>query len=228
MQQGIIAKQEKHPLFGNLMSEIEEIFFFLILVTQEYLDGEEIDRILESPDHSGQTVFTHASYLSEKISGLILERNIDVAYVDHKWLTPQFSFESNVEKILRKGINPFVVKYTGKSEYDKRNFENINQKLLEPFITGNITEERTEAYYSFHDSKCSEKCENSCKDKMLRFKLYTRRRNFGEGQRGGEGIVSFGTWHREPAASKLLKLGKRSVHFNEQKIRIERLLTFIF
>ena len=80
--------------------------------------------------------------------------------------------------------------------------------MLEPFLTGKIDEERTEAYYSFHDSKCSEKCENLCKDKMLKFKLYTGKRNFKNGKKGGEGIVTFGTWHREPAAFKLLKLGK--------------------
>merc|ERR1712131_219887 len=43
---------------------------------------------------------------------------------------------------------------------------------------------------------------------MRKFKLYTGQRNFGEEKRGGEGIVSFGNWHREPVAFKLLKLGK--------------------
>merc|ERR1712227_78079 len=105
------------------------------------------------------------------MSGWILDRNIDVAFVDDAWLTPQFWFKSNVEKMLKKGINPFVVRYSGKSEFvtrKQRIFENIDQKLLEPFIRGEIIEERTEAYYSFHDSECSEKCENLCKDKTLR------------------------------------------------------------
>ena len=61
-------------------------------------------------------------------------------------MTPQFWFESNVEKMLKKGINPFVVNYSGKSEYGLLDFENIDQKLLEPFLTGHITEERTEAF----------------------------------------------------------------------------------
>ena len=84
MQQGILANMKNHSLFGNLMSKIEEIFFFLISAAEEHLDEEEIDRILESPDHLGQTVFMNASYLSEKISGWILDRNIDVAFVDDK------------------------------------------------------------------------------------------------------------------------------------------------
>ena len=207
MKHGIVAQKKKHPLLENLMSKIEEIFFFLISAAEEHLDEKEIDRIIESPNHSGQTVFMGACYLSQKISGWILERNIDVAFVDHQWLTAQFWFKSNVEKMLEKGINPFVVCYTGKSEIDLRNFEHIDQKLLEPFITGKITGE-TETFYSFHDSVCNENCEYSCKDKMLKFKLYTGKRNFKDGKRGGEGIVTFGTWHRKPAAFKLLKLGK--------------------
>ena len=210
MQQGIVAQKKNHPLFGNLMSRIEEIFFFLISAAKEQLDEEEIDRIIESPDHSGQTVLTLASRLSVKISGWILDRNIDVALVDNLWLTPQFRFKSNVEKMLKKGINPFVVRYDGKSEFEAYSncFENIDQKLLEPFLNGNITEETTEAYYSFHDSECNEKCENWCKDKMIKFKLYTGKRNFKNRKSGGQGIVSFGTWHGEMAAFKLLELGK--------------------
>ena len=184
------------------------MFFFLISAAKERLDEKEINRIIESPSDSGQTVFTAASILSEKISEWILDRNIDVAFVDDTWMTPQFNFESNVEKMLKKGINPFVVKHMGKSEYDQRNLKNIDQKLLEPFITGNFEEERTEAYYSFHDSKCSEKCGNSCKDKMIKFKLYTGKRIFKNGKKGGEGIVAFGHWHGQPAAFKLLELGK--------------------
>ena len=141
MEQGIGAYKKKHPLFGNLMSKIEEIFFFLISAAKEHLDEEKIDRILESPDHSGETVFSFASYLSQKISGWLLDRNIDVAFVDDQWLTPQFRFESNVKKMLKKGINPFVVKYTGKSEFvtrKERIFENIDETLLEIFVSGQI------------------------------------------------------------------------------------------
>ena len=210
MEQGVIAYQKNHSLFGKLMSNIENFFFFLIAAAKKQLDEEKIDRILESPDHGGQTVFSIACILSEKISGWILNRNIDVAFVDDKWLTPQFSFKSNVEKMLKKGINPFVVHYEEDSQFItyQIKFVKIDQKLLEPFITGEITKERTEAFYSFHDSECSEKCESSCKDKMLKFKLYTGKRTFENRKTGGEGFVSFGNWHGEPAAFKSLDLGK--------------------
>ena len=230
MERGIRAFTKRHPLLGNFMSKTEEIFFFLITAAEEYLDVEKIDRIIESPDHSGATVFGLVSLLSEKITGWILDRNIDVAFVDDKWTTPEFNFQSNVEKMLKKGINPFVVNYLGKSQFvgRQRNFEKIDPKLLETFLKGKITKERTEVYHSFQDSQCSEKCENSCKDKMLKFKLYTGKRNFKNEKIGGEGIVTFGNWHREPAAFKLLKLGKiqdvdktKDAILNAEKTRAE-------
>ena len=220
MQQGIGAFQKNHPLLGNLMSQIEESFFFLISAAEENLDEERVDRILESPDNVGETVFLLASLFSEKISGWILDRNIDVAFVDFKWFTPLFIFQSNVEKMLKKGINPFVVAYFGKSGFEAfpRNFERIDQNLLKSFLKGNITGERTEAYYSFHDSECTEKCESSCQDKMLRFKLYTGKRKFKNKKTGGEGIVSFGTWHQEPAAFKSFDLGKIEIKNLQKEI----------
>ena len=209
MQQGIVAFQKNHPLLRNFMSKIEEIFFFLIAAAKKHLDEKKISVILESPDYLGSTLFSNASFLSEKISEWILDRrDIDVASVDHKWMTPKFYFESNFEKMLKKGINPFVVDYTGKSEFEIRKFDNIDQTLLKPFTTGEITDEKTKAFYSFQDSECNEKCQKSCEDKMLKFKLYTGKRNFKNEKRGGEGIVCFGTWHSEPAAFKLLELRK--------------------
>ena len=110
--------------------------------------------------------------------------------------------------MLKRGINPFVVNHSGKSEFDRWNFENIDTKLFQPFITGKITGGKTEAYYSFQDSKCNVGCRKSCKDKMKKFKLYTGKRKFGSEKRGGQGIVSFGTWHKKPAAFKQMKLGE--------------------
>ena len=208
MEQGVIAYQKNHSLFGKLMSNIENFFFFLIAAAKKQLDEEKIDRILESPDHGGQTVFSIACILSEKISGWILNRNIDVAFVDNMWRTSIFLFESNVEKMIKKGINPFVVDYSGKAEFELQNFANIDQTLLQSFITGEITNGKTEAYYSFQDSKCNNECPKSCDDKMKNFRLYTGKREFGSEKRGGEGIVSFGQWHMKPAAFKMLKLGE--------------------
>ena len=206
MQQGIVAHKENHPLLRSLVSKIGETFFFLISRAKEKLTEEEINRIIEAPDHSGITVFSIASQFSEKISGWILDRNIDVAYVDHLWITPQSYFESNFEKMLKKGINPFVVDYSGESWFEFRNFENIDQTLLQSFTNGKITDGKTEAYHSFTDSDCNEKCHESCEDKMLKFKLYTGKRNFEIVKRGGEGFVSFGKWHGKEAAFKRLKL----------------------
>ena len=113
-----------------------------------------------------------------------------------------------LRKNAKKGNQPFCRRLFGKSEFEYRNFENIDQTLLERFIIGKITDEKTQVFYSFNDSVCDADCKESCEDKMLKFKLYTGKRNFENGKRGGEGFVCFGTWHQKPAAFKLLELGK--------------------
>merc|ERR1712227_1020420 len=123
--------------------------------------------------------FQIVSMLSKKISEWILDRKIEVAFVDDRWLTPIFWFESDFEKMLKKGINPFVVNFWGKSEFDVRNFRNIDQTLLQSFITGKIIDGKTEAYYSFQDSDCNDECPKSCKDNMRKYKLYTGKKEFG-------------------------------------------------
>ena len=215
------------------MLEIEETFFLLISVAKRRIGEEQIDRIIEKPDKLGQTFFSSASFLSEKISKWILnERLIDVAFVDNRWSTPQFAFETNHEKMLEKGVNPFVSNYLEKSEFNLRNFEGIHQNLLQRFINGKITEQRTEAFYSFQDSECNEECESSCKDKMLKFKLYTGRKIFANEKKGGEAFVSFGLWHGKPAAFKVSKLERNvgsdkntSEIFNFEKTRAEYEIT---
>ena len=136
MQQAHRAYHKNHRLLGNLMSKIEEIFFYLISSAEQHLDEEQINRIIESPDHGGQTDFMNASFLSKDgyLGGIlkwILNRNIDVAFVDLKWMTASFNFESNVEKMLKKGINPFVVRYDGESEFVSKqaNFSKYRSKV---------------------------------------------------------------------------------------------------
>ena len=198
--------------FRRLINSIEKMFFYFQTKAEKKLGRDKLFRILESPDDAGVTVFAITSNLSEKISGWILERNIDVDFVDCCWFTPNFYYKSNVEKMLIKGINPFIVNSRG-SEYLRPIFRNINrnkkkrEKLLKSFLSGKITEEKTEVYFSFNDSECTRKCGKNCRDKMQRFKLYTGKRIFDQEKKGGEGIVSFGRWHNEPAAFKLLEPG---------------------
>ena len=203
-----------HFFVRRLIFKSEKMFFYLTTKVEKKLGKEKLFSILESPNGAGDTVFRIASILSEKISGWILERNMDVAFVNSYWFTPQFYFKSHVEKMLEKGINPFVVRNDERSEYLRPIFRNINrnkkkrEKFLKPFLSGKITEEKTEVYFSFDDSNCSQKCGKVCGDKMRRFKLYTGKRIFHQEKRGGEGTVSFGSWHNVPAAFKLVELGK--------------------
>ena len=208
MEKGIVADNNDHPQRSRLVPEIEETFFFIVEKATAQIGGERLDRVIEAPDKSGHTVFLSASYLSEKISAWILEREIDVAFVDTKWMTPAFKFPNLVEKMVRKGINPFIVRYDGKSQYELRhgNFENMEEENLKPFLLGPISREKTAVSYSFVDSNCGSKCGNSCGNRMRKFKIYTGRKQFENEKRGGEGIVGFGKWHGEEAAFKKLKM----------------------
>ena len=220
MQQSIaLGRFENIPMENrrNLTRKIQETFFTLIRAGEQKLGKEKIDNILESPDHAGQTVFMKASFFSLEISEWILNRNIDVAFVDIRWVTPQFIYEENFEKMLIKGVNPFVVSFRGKTEFGLRNFENIDEKFLEKFIYGKPSDQKTHAFYSFKDSECNEECKKSkikCEDKMLKFKLYTGKRTFLDEisqeeyvkLEKGQAKVIFGTWHQNQAAFKLMIL----------------------
>ena len=53
--QGTVTNQN-HPLLPSLVSGIEKIFFYLISVAEKTIGREKVDRIIESPDVTGQTV----------------------------------------------------------------------------------------------------------------------------------------------------------------------------
>ena len=114
MQKGIIADYNDHPQLSDLVCEIEEVFFSLVENAVAKIGGKGLNRLIEAPDKAGWTIFVSASQWSEKIAVWILKREIEVAFVDNKWLTAQFVFPNLVEKMALKGINPFVVKYDEK------------------------------------------------------------------------------------------------------------------
>ena len=200
------AQENGSLILRELMDKIEETFVNFLYFAKEYdiVTNENLCRIIEMPDDFGRTFFSYVSCLSEKISSWILSNNIDISFVDSQWSTAEFEFIHLVPKMLKKGINPFVVDISGSPKYAQFKFQNIDQNLLTPFLTGSLREEKTAAEYSFEDSECGPECLESCDDKMKRFKLYTRRRKFKNEKSEGQGVVSFGTWHRKPAAFKIL------------------------
>ena len=74
--------KKNHLFFQRLVLRTEKMFFFLISVVEKKLGREKVDKIIESPDDAGETIFLTTSQLSEKISSWILDRNIDVAFVN--------------------------------------------------------------------------------------------------------------------------------------------------
>ena len=210
LEQETAAARKHHPQLSRLAVETEETFFFLVEKVEAKIGEEKLNCLLEKPDHSGETLFHAVSYLQENLASWILDRNIEVNFIDSKWLTPQFAFPNLVEKMLRKGVNPFIMAYNGKSLYENyfTNFENIDDELLNRFLIGQKSDKRTAASYSFVDSNCGDKCRADCDDKMERFKLKNGQRKLKTKKYGGQGSVGFGKWHGQKMAFKKLKLEK--------------------
>ena len=193
--------------FENLLKNIENLFKALYFAAEKNIGKKALAKVIEKPSQSGRTVFFVASYVSEEISSWILDRSIDIDYVDDKWRTPRFIFQKNHKKMLEKGINPFTVADSNKCEFEERNLHYLDKELLGSFLTDSDAENKTECYYAFHDSYCNSNCNSSCKDRMKKFKLYTwRKKEFKFEKRGGEGKVAFDYWHGQKAAFKLIDL----------------------
>ena len=210
LDHAIVGFNTFHPRLPSFVSETEEVFFFLVQKAEAKIGREKLNRIIEAPDQAGDTVFKLAILFSTKLAGWILDSDIDVDFVDSTWRTARFHPPTLVRKMMLMGINPFIVSYSGFSEFQLRpeNFKNIDKKLLKPFLLGRISSAKTAAFYSFVDSTCGPKCGKKCGDKMKKFKLYTGRKKIENEKLGGEGIVGFGEWHGEEAAFKKVKLGK--------------------
>ena len=108
IEQAVRAQKKleiQDPKAIRLLAKTEEAFFFLLAAAEEKLGKEKLYKMLETPEDSGQTLFMKVSVLSEKIATWILDREIDVNYIDHDWSYPQFKFDKLVSKMIDKGIS---------------------------------------------------------------------------------------------------------------------------
>ena len=101
--------------------------------------------------------------MSTSKTGSLLNRDIEIDFIDNQFETPEFRFQSCVEKMLQKNVNPFVACISGKIQYSiyKENFVGISPDLLLPFVDGNAImanggKYNTELYYSILDGSCGQ------------------------------------------------------------------------
>ena len=100
----------------KLVSKTETVFDYLVEEGNER--GFDIDSILEIPASGGRTCFQAASKRSKAISKYIIERGIKVKSIDIRMVIPKFEYPDLAIPMMKKGINPHVISYTGKSRID--------------------------------------------------------------------------------------------------------------
>ena len=127
----------RDPIPKNFLSEAEDSFFYLALAVEEKIGCEKLNRIIESPGETGETVFK-ACLWSEAISRWILDREIDVTFIDDNWQHGAFRFDSLVNDMLQKGISPFIVQRSGLTQYETspHTFEKISKKKVKIVLGG--------------------------------------------------------------------------------------------
>ena len=78
----------------RIFSEIETTIMFLIEEGDKC--GVEMDKILNTKDKSGKTLFSWAARYSEKIALALLERNVIVNTIESDFETPSFQVSSKL------------------------------------------------------------------------------------------------------------------------------------
>ena len=72
----------------GLFREIEATIGYLIRLGDQY--NLNMDEILNHKTKNGTTLFYKAAYYSEKIGKILIQRNVKVNTVDHKFMTTSF------------------------------------------------------------------------------------------------------------------------------------------
>ena len=206
----------------KLVNQIEEVFLFLVENAESR--GFAIDKILEIPNSIGETCFSYASDISERITSYLLGRNIKINQIDSKLMTPQFRFETLSIRMMKKGLNPFIIENNGNNQVERypSSFEKNEEtkKLLSKFSRS--------IHYSIEDIKCSDKCLNDCSSEFQRFyykegKLVemTDENKIGE---GGFGMVYKIEFHGRAMAAKVVWIGELEERIETADVELDLLI----
>ena len=71
-----------------MLRETEESCLYLIQLAKKF--NLDLDKILNHTTNDGTTLFFNASMFSEEITKFLLDQNVKVNSIDHKFSTPSF------------------------------------------------------------------------------------------------------------------------------------------
>ena len=204
----------------------EDLFLYLAEKMDKEVGKEKTDRLLEMPDCTGKGPIYYASYKSEKITKLLLERGIQLNTIGLEFQTPSFKYKSLVPELLKAKINPKIIDKNGKTQLDKNpsSFSESDLKEIEEKFSSNT-------YFAISPQNCSN-CPEDCKSNLRAFYcndgtyLPENAKKLGE---GAFGAVREGIWHGKPAAFKSVLITSDYVfdeddfHNNHNKIMEKQL-----
>ena len=89
-----VLKAKRKRLDNLILPVIEKMYFHLIGYAEKNLTAKELKQILEEPMQTGETLFSAASYNSLPIASDLINRNIEINFINDLFMTPQARFYS--------------------------------------------------------------------------------------------------------------------------------------
>ena len=126
-----ILKKPKEE-WSKLVPKVEDTFFWLVEQGQKKLGIEAVNELIQKPDSNGSTCFSIASRCSPKIAKFILSQDIKINSIRPDMVTPSFAYPELAEQMMLKNINPKVISYSGRSQFERcpDSFKNSKCKQL--------------------------------------------------------------------------------------------------
>ena len=189
----------------KLMSKTETVFDFL--VEEGNKRGFDVDNILEIPSSSGSTCFSVASRYSKKISEYFIGRGIKVNSIRTNMMVPAFEYPDLAVSMMRKGINPRVIAYSGDSQIDiyPSSFNSEEAKQL-------LSQFPRTIHFSIEDINCKDTCPSECSSAFKRFYFkngeFVKMTDENQIGQGGFGSVFKGSFHGKDKAMKCVLIGE--------------------
>ena len=194
---------------SKLIPTTETVFEHLVKEGHKY--GYDVDSILEIPTASGQTCFAVSSRCSKKISDYIIQRRIKLNSINTHFMVPVFQYPDLSIIMMKEGINPHIIDYTGISQIDVNlsSFESEEAKQL-------LAQFSRSVHFSIDDINCSESCPADCTSSLNKY--YCKNEEFvkmiekNRIGKGGFGSVFKGKFHGKDKALKCVLIGQMKRH----------------
>ena len=191
--------------WSNLVKETETALNFLL--EKGLKNGFNVDEIIEMPDSYGSTCFLISSDCSETLSSYWVNRVIKLNSITTDMNIARFTYPELSIKMMKKGINPYVINCNGYSQIDRypSSFKSDEAQCLLATFPRSV-------HFSIEDIQCTARCSANCPSKFEKFYFkngplveMTDANRIGI---GGFGMVFKELFHGIPMAMKCLLTGQ--------------------